>query len=206
MERGLFIAIDAPDKAGKETQVDELAKRFLLAGEDVVTIDFPAYDTPSGQAIRAILDGIHSLSPEDNPYEVQALYAINRYEQQRRIEHALMSGKVVICDRYDYSSITYGTYDGIETQWLYDIQHSLVKPDIYILLDISFEEYQRRCGNYDYLDLRESNSPMIQGVMKLYREFAQENEWLVVNGEGKVEDIAEEIYTKVMELVAEMEV
>lgn len=205
MEHGLLIAVEGIDKSGKETQVEELAKRFILDGKDVVTIDFPCYDTPSGQVIRAILDGIHPLCARNNPLEFQALMTVNRYEQQRRIEHALMSGKVVICDRYIYSSVAYGVHDGLDEGWLETIQHSMVKPDIEILLDISMEEYKRRIGNYEYLDVNEANFQVIQSVRELYLTFARNNGWTIINGERPVEEIANEMYQRVQEKITEME-
>jgi dTMP kinase len=197
MERGLLIAVEGIDKAGKSSQVSELAKRFALDGEEVVTIHFPAYDTPSGQAIRAILDGYHPLTPQSNPFEVQALYSINRYEQQMRIEHALMAGKVVICDRYIYSSVAYGVNDGVDMNWLEEIQHSMVQPDIHILLDIDMEEYKRRSKDYDDLDVYESDFTGIESIMKLYHAFAKEYEWLVVSGKGSVEEVANNMYARI---------
>jgi dTMP kinase len=202
MEYGVLIAVEGVDIAGKSSQVDELAKRFSLSGEDVVVIHFPAYDTPSGQAIRAILDGYHPLTVTDNPYEVQALYMVNRYEQQMRIEHALMTGKVVICDRYMYSGIVYGVTGGIEEDWLFQGQHSLVKPDISILLEITEEEYKRRSSEKD-LDSYESNLQYIRSCMNLYNQYATAEDWIKVNGVGEKDDIADSIFEKVKEKLKE---
>ena len=193
-ERGLLIAIEAVDKAGKSTQANELAKQFVLDGAEVVVIHFPAYDTPSGQAIRAILDDVHPLTTSANPYEVQALMTINRYEQQSRIENALMTGKVVICDRYLYSSLVYGISDGVDKQWLEDIQHSIVQPDVHILLDMDMDEYIQRTKAYDELDVYESNFAKINAMMELYRTFAKEYGWLVVDGKGAKEDVTRAMY------------
>ena len=197
MERGLLIAFEGCDKCGKDTQVDELAKRFILDGEEVVTIDFPAYDTPSGQAIHAILNDMHPLSAKDNPYEVQALYAINRYEQQARIETALMRGKVVICNRYLHSAVVYGTFNGIEDSWFYDIQHSLVQPDLVVLLDIDYDEYLKRCERYTDLDAYESNNKVIKHAIQKYRQLAEEHEWIMLDGKGEIEEIADLVFSNI---------
>lgn len=206
MERGLLIAVEGCDKSGKDTQIDEIAKRFLLDGEDVITIDFPVYDTPSGQAIRAILDGIHPLTTTDNPHEVQALYAINRYEQQTRIETALMQGKVVICNRYLHSAVVYGTFNGISDNWFYQIQHSLVQPDLVVLLDIDYDEYLKRCKNYEELDAYESDDTIIQYAINKYRQLAEEHEWIMIDGKGSIEDISELIYRNLKMHMENMEV
>lgn len=206
MERGLLIAVEGCDKSGKDTQIDELAKNFILEGEEIVTIDFPAYDTPSGQAIRAILDGIHPLTTTDNPQEVQALYAINRYEQQTRIETALMQGKVVICNRYLHSAVVYGTFNGLSEQWFYDIQHSLVQPDLVVLLDIDYEEYLKRCESYEDLDAYESDDKAIKYAIEKYRQLAEQNEWIMIDGKGEVEEIAELLFRNIKMHIEQMEV
>lgn len=205
LQHGLLIAFEGVDKSGKDTQVDELAKRLIMEGHDVITIDFPSYDTPSGQAIRAILDDIHPLDTVDNSYEVQALYAINRYEQQTRIETALMQGKVVICNRYIYSGVVYGASTGIDPQWVLNIQHSLVQPDITVVLDIDFEEYKNRCKNFDTLDSFEGNEKAIKNAIELYRLFSEQNEFILLDGKGSVEEIAEMVLHNVKLKVAEME-
>jgi dTMP kinase len=205
MERGLLIAVEGIDKSGKETQVDELAKNFIMAGEEVITIDFPAYDTPSGQAIRSILDGYHPLDARENAMELQALMAINRYEQQARIETALMQGKVVICDRYVASGQVYGVNAGVDMDWLSQIQHALVQPDITVLLNITEEEYVKRCKNYDELDVHESDLSFIRSAIKLYNNFGEMNEdWLVIDGAGSEEDIANNVFSSVQKVMKEM--
>ena len=197
MDYGLLIAVEGVDKSGKSTQIDELAKNFILAGKEVITIDFPAYDTPSGQAIRAILDELHPLTTRENPYEVQALYAINRYEQQLRIESALMQNKVVICDRYLHSSVVYGTLSGLREDWFYDIQHSMVQPDLVVLLDIDYEEYLKRCSNYGELDAYEVDTNAIQHAITKYRLMAEEHEWILINGKGDIREIAELVFSNI---------
>ena len=197
MERGLLIALEGCDKSGKNTQIEELAKRFILEGEEVVTIDFPSYDTPSGQAIKAILDDVHPLSAKDNPIEVQALFAINRYEQQARIESALMRGKVVICNRYLHSAVVYGTFSGLDDRWFYEIQHSLVQPDLVVLLDIEYDEYLKRIEWSTDLDAYETNNKAIQHAILKYRQLAEENEWVVVDGKGEISEIAELVFSNI---------
>lgn len=206
MERGLLIAFEGVDKCGKDTQIDEVAKNFILDGEEVITIDFPAYDTPSGQAIRAILDGVHPLTIRDNPYEVQALYAINRYEQQVRIETALMKNKVVICNRYLHSAVVYGTLNGSGEKWFYDIQHSLVQPDLVVLLDIDYEEYLKRCEDYEELDAYESDNKAIKHAIQKYRQMAEEHEWIMLDGKGDRGEIAELVFSNLKMHMEQMEV
>lgn len=206
LRQGLLIAVEGVDKSGKETQVDELAKQFIMDGQEVITIDFPSDDSVTGQAIRAILEGYHPLDRRENAVELQALFAINRYEQQTRIETALMQGKVVICDRYIASGLVYGMNAGVDSQWLYDIHHSLVQPDITVLLDIDRDTYLTRCGNYDELDSFEQDTAFIDSAMKLYAQLAEQNEWVMLDGKLPVEELAWQVYHNIKLRIADMEV
>lgn len=203
MDRGLLIAFEGCDKSGKGTQVDELAKKFLMEGEEVIVIDFPCYDTPSGKIIEAILGGYHSIEATEGDI-VQAMYVINRYEQQARIETALMQGKVVICDRYIYSSVAYGVATGQPEDWLLNIQHSLVQPDLTILLDIDYKEYQKRCKEFEELDEMETNEELIKGTISLYQKFAEMNEWAMFDGTMEIEELSDLIRHVVQLKIDEM--
>lgn len=204
IEKGLFIQIEGIDCSGKETQSKELAKRFQEDGHDVITISFPVYDSESGEILRDILEGFHPLTPKNNPLEFQALMTINRYEQQMRIEHALMMGKVVIADRYADSSIAYGMADGLEEQWISKISHSLIQPDIKILLDISIDEYRRRSLARGDLDLYEEDIENMMKVRDIYQNLAMRDDWLVITAEGDPQEIADVLYATIKQRMDEM--
>jgi dTMP kinase len=199
MNRGVLIQIEGTDKAGKQTQAEWLAKLLALDGHQVSLIAFPDYDTPSGELIYNFLHGMLPFTPKDQPYLAQAIYTINRYEAQPRIQRALMDGKIVIADRYIGSSLAYGMMDGLSHEWIKQISHSLIQPDITVVLEISDEEYLKRCGNYAVLDHYESKLENIQNARKLYHFVAELFGGQVFRAEGKQEDIAQRIYSYVKE-------
>jgi dTMP kinase len=204
MAEGLLISVEGHDKCGKSTQIDYLAKNFVLDGREVVIIHFPDYDSPTGEIIRDILDGVHPLDVRENALEVQSLYIINRYEMQIRIEHALMAGKVVICDRYLHSTVAYGLATGLDYDWISSTQHSLVQPDITILLDIDGQEYKKRCGNYNDLDEFEKDYETIKKIRDIYLSFAKENKWITQFAVGDKEELARLIYNQVTHKIEEL--
>ena len=204
---GLFIAFEGIDKSGKDTQVDLLAKYLITSGMDVVTIDFPCYDTPSGQAIEAILSGIHPLTVDNNPMEVQALYMINRYEQQDRIIQALMEGKTVIANRYLYSSMVYGQFGGVDTRWMEAAQTAMVQPDITFLLDIDMDTYHKRCQGQT-LDSFEEKAEFIEAARKIYLGYGKHLGWFIVDGKNEEPRVHEQIvasYKEILKLREEVE-
>lgn len=193
------IQIGGPDKHGKQTQSEWLAKHLALDGYQVSLIAFPDYSTKTGVLIEDMLHGRLPFTPGDNPTLAQSLYTINRYEAQYRMERALQDSKIVICDRYIESSMAYGMFDGLDPDWVASISHSLIQPDITVILEISDEEYLRRCKNYEVLDYYESKLDTIQTVRRNYKLVAERFEGRIFQAEGEPEEIAREIYAYVKE-------
>lgn len=196
---GFFIEIEGIDKSGKETQSDLLAKRLALDGFRVVRLSFPDYSTPIGKIIEQNLKGYGLFTPQESPFAHQALMTVNRYENQERIDRALMDDKIIVSDRYLTAGMVYGLIEGINLNWFHSISYSLTKPDLTIVLDISEEEYLRRLAKYDEVDLNEVDLDKIRKVKGLYLKLAIENGWVVVNGEGDREEISQIIYDIVKE-------
>lgn len=191
LEYGFFISIEGIDQSGKQTQAENLAKLLQEEGYQVLLLSFPDYSTPTGQKIEEYLKGYH----EWDAMIYQSLMVINRYEAQQRIQEALMSGKVIIADRYMDSSMAYGMADGLNAQWLFEIQQSLVAPDCTVLVDIPVEEAFRRKGtDRDYY---ESKKEFLEDVRDIYQQAAVTLKWIILDGTQPVSDITQVLYTEV---------
>src|SRR5512136_1166376 len=132
---GLLIAFEGLDQSGKETQAKLLAARLVADGSEVRIFPFPDYETAIGGEIGRALQGERDYGPD----VMQLLYVANRYEWKPAIERALATGQVVICDRYQASSVAYGEAQGLDPGWLAEIQRYLPQPDLTIVLDIAPE-------------------------------------------------------------------
>lgn len=191
LDMGYFISIEGIDQSGKETQAKALAKSLEEDGYTVVLLSFPDYETPSGQKIRDYLKGY--LEWDNLIY--QSLMVINRYEAQQRIQEAIMGGKVIIADRYSDSSMVYGMADDLNPQWLFDIQQSLVAPDITVLVDIPVEEaFRRKSSERDY---NENRKEYLETVRDIYQQAAATMKWIILDGTQPVSDITHVLYTQV---------
>lgn len=147
----MFIVLEGIDGAGKSTQAKLLAEWFEnRGGYDVVLTKEPT-DTPFGKLIRrlvltggkeGIIDGGAKIS-----HEAEALlFAADRAEHvDKLIKPSLEAGKVVISDRYFYSSLAYQwARGGLDLEWLIDLNRFAVKPDIVFLLDLPVKESMNR--------------------------------------------------------------
>ena len=138
--RGLLIAFEGLDQSGKQTQAELLRDRLAGARRLVRLLSFPAYDTSIGGEIERALRGDREYGPD----VMQLLYIANRYEWKPQMERELERGTVVICDRYLASSVAYGEAQGLDPDWLLEMQKYLPQPDVTILLDIDPEVSARR--------------------------------------------------------------
>lgn len=137
---GLLIAFEGLDQSGKQTQAELLRGRLTAAGRTVRLLSFPDYKTVIGAEIGRALRGERDYGPD----VMQLLYVANRYEFKKEILRDTDAGTIVVCDRYLASSVAYGEAQGLDPDWLVDIQKYLPQPDITFLLDIPPDVSARR--------------------------------------------------------------
>ena len=183
MREGQIIVLEGIDKAGKGTQCKLLQNDIIKAGFNCKILDFPDYSTPIGKEIRLFLDGRRSY-----PKEVQhMLLSVNRWEKKEEIETMLQNGTIIIMDRYYQSNIVYGLSNGLDLNWLINLDRGLPKEDIIIILEIDPETSYKRI-NYNR-DLFEKNLEFLLNVKQNYQKLSQVYKWRIINGEESIEKI-----------------
>jgi dTMP kinase len=175
--------LEGIDKAGKGTQCKLLQNDIMKAGFNCKILDFPDYSTPIGKEIRLFLDGRRSYSSEVQ----HMLLSVNRWEKKEEIEKMLQNGTIIIMDRYYQSNIVYGLSNGLDLNWLINLDKGLPKEDIVIILEIDpATSYKRVNRNRD---LFEKNLEFLSNVKQNYQKLSQVYNWKIVNGEENVEKI-----------------
>ena len=191
--RGVLIAFEGLDQSGKETQARRLGAALEAAGRVVRQLSFPDYETPIGSEIGRVLRGDHDYPPD----VMQLLYMANRYEYRGRIEGWLAAGDVVLCDRYVSSSVAYGETQGLDPDWIADVQRHLPQPALTVLLDIAPETaVSRKASGRDRF---ERDVALLTRVRESYRRQATQPSWVRVEGEQPKDQIAAEIARVVAE-------
>ena len=196
--RGRIIVIEGVDKAGKETQTRLLLESLKLSGRICVVMDFPDYITPIGMEIKAFLEG-----NREYPSELKhMLLSANRWERKTEIESMIEKGTIVIMNRYYQSNLVYGVSNGLNINWLANLDRGLPKEDIVILLDVSSTVLTERSTERD-LDSFEKNQKLLLEVSKNYLKLAKQFKWKIINGEKSREEVHQEIMNilKIMRLV-----
>lgn len=148
MGLGIFIVLEGIDGAGKSTQAKLLKLWLEERGYEVVLTKEPT-DTPFGKLIRKLVltggkEGI--IDGAKISHEAEALlFAADRAEHvDKLIRPALESGKIVISDRYFYSSLAYQWARGLDLEWLIDLNRFAIRPDLVLLLDLPVKESMKR--------------------------------------------------------------
>ncbi len=144
---GLLISLEGIDGCGKTTQAELLGDKLAQCGFDYIQVREPG-GTVFGEQIRQILlDNRYSPSLRAE----MLLYMAARSElTEQVILPALLSGKIVICDRFTDSTLAYQGYGGgTDLSFIrllnYRVTGGLV-PHLTILLDLSLEEAAKRRG------------------------------------------------------------
>lgn len=143
MSQGLFIVIEGIDGTGKSTQAKRLAEWFRARGREVVLSREPT-DGPWGKKLRESATS-GRLSPEE---ELECFLNDRREHVKMTIKPALGEGKVVILDRYYFSTMAYQGARGFDPAEIRRRNEAFApQPDLLLILDLSVESAHGRIGS-----------------------------------------------------------
>lgn len=131
-ERGVFAVFEGIDGAGKTVQIRRLAAALTAAGHDPVVSREPTAG-PWGQKLRAsALAG--RLSAEE---ELDAFIHDRTEHVEHLIAPSLAAGRIVLLDRYFYSTVAYQGIRGLDTRAVRaEMERRFPIPDAVFLIDI----------------------------------------------------------------------
>jgi dTMP kinase len=192
-----FIVIEGLDGCGKTTQIRLLAAKLEALGIPCFATRQPS-DNPVGKLMRTATDGLEPLENET----MALLVAADRYQHVfSEVLPALEAGKIVLCDRYYYSSFA---FQGIDTGAFLRVAayNGLVmayaKPDITIFIDTTPEECMRRIQTgRDYSGLYDSVeqlSAVRERYMAIFDQLKDSENIAIINGNASESEIAAEIF------------
>jgi dTMP kinase len=172
---GLFVSFEGGEGSGKSTQIERLAARLRRRGLDPVVTREPG-GTPVGEGARALLLD-HAHRPEAQT-EVFLLEASRCELVARVIRPALAAGRVVLCDRYDDSTLAYqGGGRGLDAEALAGLNRFAtggLKPDVTFLFDLDPAiGLARRAGVGDANRLDLESEAFHRRVRERYLELAR---------------------------------
>lgn len=207
--RGVFIAFEGGDGAGKSTQIELAAQWVESQGWQVVTTREPG-GTELGQNLRQML--LHA--GEVSARAEALLFAADRAQHVHSlILPALESGKVVLTDRFLASSVAYqGQGRDLGPREIRDLSlwatGGLV-PNLTVLLDLDPQQAASRRADSAPNDgpdrLERAGQAFHQKVRREFLKLAAGDEsWLVVDASQTKEKIAAEIRLRLAQLLPVM--
>lgn len=133
---GLFVTFEGGEGSGKSTQVTRLAARLRREGVDPVVTREPG-GTPLAERIRALLLDAGGPGPLAEAFLMEAARA---ELVAGVIRPALAAGRVVLCDRYDDSTLAYqGAGRGLDERMLRELNRAAtggLVPGLTLLFDL----------------------------------------------------------------------
>jgi len=201
LNKGLLIALEGPDGSGKSTQIEVLEKYFVDKGIEVIRTREPG-GTKISEKIRAVIldNGNQEM---DNMCEA-LLYAAARAQLIKEvIKPAIAQGKVVLCDRFVYSSIVYQGIArdlGIDTvKSINDCALGGLEADLVFMISIPYDKGIERKKNQRELDRLENvgmdfHKKVFEGYSKISSIYDKIE---LINGDDSIENIHRDIVNRV---------
>lgn len=142
MPNGLFIVIEGIDGTGKSTQAKRLGEWFTAQGREVVLSHEPTAG-PWGQKVRDSA-ATGRLSPEE---ELEYFLNDRRQHVEELITPSLAAGKVVILDRYYFSTMAYQGARGFDPTEIRKANEAFAPaPDLLLIMDLDVDSALERIG------------------------------------------------------------
>ena len=185
------MVIEGLDGSGQSTQAGLLRDFLIGNGFEVVLTKEPTKNSQAGKNLREILDKKNKAEPK----KIQELFTQDRKEHLEKVViPALKENKIVVSDRYFFSTFAYGVSEGLDLDWLIKINDEFLVPDLTFLLKVSPETCLKR------IEKRGSAKTLFEEVKKL------ENVWqtyeilpsrienaYIIDGEKSIDGVFEQV-------------
>lgn len=222
--KGKLIIIEGIDGSGKATQTKLLVAALKKRGRKVETFSFPRHGQKFfGLLVDQYLNNEFGNAAKLDPHLASVLYACDRWEAKKMLNHWLARGKTVILDRYATSNMAHQA-SKIKNpaarnkflDWLDAMEFQTFKiprPDLVLYLDVNVATVinlmeKRNTEDKKYIkgkkDGHENNKKHLTSTAKIYRHLCEKyTYWTRINCMQKgslmsMEKIHRIIYAKLL--------
>jgi len=191
MVKRALIAVEGIDGAGKTTIVKFLVEELRRRGYNVVALKEPT-ESEWGKKIRQAFRD-RSLKPEE---ELDLFLKDREWNVKHNILPALKAGKIVIMDRYYYSTIAYQGARGIEPNYIRKLNERFPKPNLVIILDIKPETALERIRMRGDKPNRFEDLEYLKRVRNIF--LSLKDNVVVVNAERDINEVKRDVLSIVL--------
>ncbi|MAG18326.1 MAG: dTMP kinase [Candidatus Diapherotrites archaeon] len=199
MQKGIFVVWEGIDGSGKGTVISEIKKFIIKKGIPENQIIVTAEPTGGfyGKKVRELLNT--HVNPDVNAQQFLDLYVADREEHLRKeIVPALKEGKIILCDRFKYSTFVYQLLQGIELEKINELHRGMLIPDLVFILDLPVDvalqriESDSKRSKKEVFEKKEFLEKVRQGFLSLKEIFPDENIH-IVDSSKNISEVTKEI-------------
>jgi dTMP kinase len=191
-QKGFFICVEGLDKSGKTSQSILLVEKLCKKGFDAIYTTEPSNGEIGKFIKKYVLRRIDRV-----PAVVEALlFAADRADHvENEIKPMLAKGKIVVSDRFVYSSLAYQGAAGLNLDWIREINKHALKPDLAIYIDVPVEDLlQRYKRDKSVMERFETQKK----VEEIYIKLVQKGELFRVDGKRSIEEITKDMQDMIL--------
>lgn len=184
----LTIAIEGPDRVGKQTQTHMLVEYLRARGITVASVEAPVMSVSTADRIYQMLDDGRA---KKYPALFQGLQLANRCQfVAGQLDDLLAENDVLIFDRWNASTHVYGTVAGLDSAALSCYEGII--PDVALTIVLHGPQ---RSTKADDLDTFERDVEFQRRVKSEYVKWAEgrRDDAIIVNANGSIDEVARRI-------------
>ena len=191
--KGVFVCVEGLDGCGKTTQTKLLVRNLRRKGVVAVYTAEPSR-SKIGKFIKK--NCLHSEKRGSSIVEA-LLFAADRYEHlQNEVVPALKERKVVVSDRYVYSSLAYQGATDLDLTWIEQVNKHAIRPDLAVFVDVppevAVQRLKRKKSVMENLETQRK-------VREVYVKFVDRGDLVKIDGNKSKQEVAKNLLKTVLD-------
>jgi dTMP kinase len=197
LKKGVLVVLEGIDGSGKTTQARSLLRRLRYRGYRAVFFREPTRGR-WGREVKRLAARADSLTPAE---ELDLFVRDRRENVEKNLLPALKAGKVVVLDRYYFSTIAYQGAKGIDTGKIRRMNESFaVRPDLVVVLDVDAKGGLARIADRKTRDELFEREDYLVRVREIFRGF-KGPAFVHLDGRGDRRSVGRAIWARVARLL-----
>ena len=191
----MLIDLEGIDGCGKSTQSKFLMEKFEENNEKSIILKEPT-SGKYGKKLWEMLSGKREATTE----QILDLFVMDRKEHvDNKINPALKEGKIVLMDRYYYSTMAYQAAAGIDVNRIRKDNEFAPKPNIVLIFDLPADLAMKRVKGHSVADVFEKEEHL-EKVREAYLNLKDDPLVRIIDSTRTPEEIFEEVWKLVSEV------